>query len=118
MPNLRRVGEAAEDRAADFLLGLGYTVITRRYSTRQGEIDLIALDEETLVFVEVKERRAQGYVPEGSIGATKMARLRRAARQFMAETSETRAFRFDVIAIDSKGLRHYKDAFEFHKGEF
>ena len=46
MPNLRQLGAEAEDRAATYLLGLGYTLVTRRFKAAHGEIDLVALDGE------------------------------------------------------------------------
>lgn len=109
MPNLRRVGAVAEDRAADYLIGLGYTLVTRRYKARHGEIDVIALDGETLVFVEVKARHAGGD-PEASIGDAKLGSMGRAASQYRIETEQTdRDWRFDIIAIDRTGLRHHID---------
>ena len=107
----RAKGREAEDAAAEFLLEKGYTIITRRYHTRHGEIDLIALDGETLVFIEVKQRSAQGYPPEEGIGAGKVNHLSSAARQFIRETKSKRASRYDVIAMDAEGLRHHQDTF-------
>lgn len=110
MPNLRRLGQEAEDRAAKFLLDLGYTIVTRRYKASHGEIDIIVLDEEILVFVEVKQRRAAGYIPEESVGRTKLAAMQSAARQYLEATGEVdRNCRFDLIAIDANGLRHHID---------
>lgn len=112
MPNLRRVGRTAEDLAADYLTGAGYTVVTRRYKARHGEIDLVALDGDTLVFVEVKSRSAPGYLPEASIGERKLKALWAAAREYLAAMGETeRTCRFDLVALDRDGLRHHVDAF-------
>lgn len=112
MPDFRRVGREAEDRAADLLLATGYTIVTRRFSSRHGEIDLIALDGDLLVFVEVKHRRAPGLVPEESIGAEKLERLQLAAKDYLIRIGEPeRESRFDVIAIDRYGARHIKNAF-------
>lgn len=112
MPDSHRLGRAAEDRAAEYLQGLGYTLVTRRFRVRHGEIDLVALDGEVLVFVEVKARHAPGYVPEESVGERKLAALRRAAAEYLALIEEPeREVRFDLIAIDGDGMRHYADAF-------
>ena len=114
MPNLRRVGQAAEDRAADYLVEQGYTIVTRRKKTRSGEIDIVALDGEMLVIVEVKERRAPGLRPEDSIPAFKAQRLLAAASEYLQSVGEPdRDIRFDVIAIDRDGLRHIQNALEF-----
>jgi putative endonuclease len=110
VPNLRRLGAEAEDRAAEYLSGLGYTLITRRRKMRHGELDLIALDGDVLVFVEVKQRAAPGYTPEESIGESKLRALCLAAEEYVREMGEEeRECRFDLIAIDRSGLRHYPD---------
>ena len=111
MPNLRAVGREAEDRAADYLLSIGYTLVTRRYTVKGGEIDLVVLDGETLVFVEVKQRDGRGLTPEESVDAKKTERLAFAADAYMPLTGEKRDIRFDLVAIDPSGLRHHKDFF-------
>lgn len=93
------------------MLEQGYTIVTRRFSTRSGEIDIVALDRDVLVFVEVKERRAPGFLPEEGVGDTKMARIRAAADEYLIKMGESgREIRFDVIAMDGSGLRHHKSA--------
>ncbi len=110
MRNLRAEGAAAEDRAADFLLAKGYTLVTRRRKVAGGEIDLVCLDGETLVFVEVKARFAPGFRPEESLGPAKVLHLRAAARSWVDGCGdEGRIWRFDLVAIDRAGLRHYEN---------
>ena len=93
-------------------MDLGYTIVTRRYSTRRGELDLVVLDDDLLVFVEVKVRMAPGYSPEEAVGPQKLARLRRAADDYLMETGGLdRPHRFDLVAIDPNGIRHYPNAF-------
>jgi putative endonuclease len=111
MPNLRGIGREAEDAAAEYLLSKGYTIVTRRYCTRHGEIDIIALDQEILVFIEVKHRRARDYVPEEGVSPKKVQALQRAARHYIQEMGSSRETRYDLIAIDSKGLRHHQNTF-------
>lgn len=110
MSDARRLGREAEDRAAEYLIGQGFTLVTRRYKARHGEIDLVALEGDLLVFVEVKHRVARGYVPEESVGDRKLQSLYRAGQQYLAEVAEApdREVRFDLIAIDRDGLRHYR----------
>ena len=107
MPGSRRaVGDEAEDRAAAYLLGLGYTLITRHYTVRGGEIDLVAMDADTLVFVEVKYRRADR--PEDALTTRKSSRMRVAARAYLrAMAAESLPHRFDLIAIEGDSLRHH-----------
>lgn len=112
MPNLRRVGAQAEDRAADYLLEKGYTIVTRRWSCRGGELDLVVLDEDVLVFVEVKARSGKWLLPEEAINDVKKQRFITAVNAYCFATEQTeRPVRYDVIAIDDKGLRHFEDAF-------
>lgn len=111
MPNLRLEGQKAEDLAAGYLLSQGFTLVTRRYAIKGGEIDLIALDGEILVFVEVRSRSGKGLTPEESVDARKRARLVRAAERYLEESRETRETRFDLVAVEGSDLRHHRDFF-------
>ena len=112
MPNLRRIGAAAEDQAADYLIDQGYTIVTRRWSTRGGELDLVALDGDVLVYIEVKARSGHWSKPEEAVSEVKIKRFLVAVERYALETDQLdRASRYDVIAIDDQGLRHYPDAF-------
>jgi putative endonuclease len=107
----RRAGSDSEDLAADHLITKGFTIVTRRFKAKRGELDLVALDGEQLVFVEVKQRK-EGYVPEEAIGRVKIERLYSAAREYLSFMGESeRAFRFDVVAIGADGLRHHRNVF-------
>lgn len=109
MSNLRRVGASAEDKAADYLLNQGYTLLTRRFSVREGELDIVALDGETLVFVEVKHRRGNAR-PEEAMNSKKADRLLMAAERYRDKSGlSEKTFRFDLIAIENDELRHYVD---------
>ena len=57
----RLLGDKGERAAVRFLKRLGYSIIARQYRTEQGEIDVIALDGETVVFIEVKTRKSDGH---------------------------------------------------------
>lgn len=112
MANLRRLGTEAEDRAATYLIEQGYTLITRRLKVPGGELDLVALDGETLVFVEVKWRRDPTAEPEFALTSRKRARLIQAARVFLARyEGPDREVRFDVIAMAGTEIRHLQGAF-------
>lgn len=105
----RRKGSDAEDRAADFLLAKGYTLIGRRVTTRSGEIDVVALDGEVLVAVEVRERGRSR--PELSITPRKYERMLQALEEYARDAGAGgRQRRIDFIAIDAEGLRHYENA--------
>ena len=112
MPNLRRLGAEAEDRAAEFLLGLGYTIVTRRFKSSRGEIDIVAMDGETLVFVEVKSRRSRTAVPEEAVDGKKVAHFTGAVGEYLHKAGIPEAVcRYDLIAVTPAGLRHHIAAF-------
>jgi len=114
MPRSRRLGASAEDRAAEFLQGMGYTIITRNYVARGiSEIDIVAMQDDVLVFVEVKARRSQSLVgPEESVSRAKGKRLWDAANHYLGDVVGCEVtVRFDVVAIDGEDLRHHVDAF-------
>lgn len=112
MPDRRALGRQAEDLAARFLLDNGYTLVTRRFSARGGEIDLIALDGEILVFVEVKARDGRTGRPEEAVDMRKARRLAAAAQAYLAKMNEVdRTIRFDLVAIEGQEIRHLPDFF-------
>lgn len=95
-------GAAAEALAADFLAARGLTIVARNYRCRGGEIDLIARDRETLVFVEVRLRSGGFFGGAGaSITAIKRKRLERAAGHYLALIGREPPCRFDAILLDS-----------------
>lgn len=99
--NKKEFGDAGEDIAADFLKQKGYKIIERNYRYGHGEIDIIAEDDNTLVFVEVKTRKNLefGY-PELGITKSKQKQVRKIAEAYLYEKNiiDTDC-RVDVIAI-------------------
>lgn len=82
----REIGSAMEDAAESLLSVKGYVTLERNYRTRCGEIDIVARQAGTLVFIEVRYRRPGSMVgPEESVSARKARRLRLAVRRYMAE---------------------------------
>lgn len=119
MSGLRRIGTEAEDEAARYLLAKGFTLIGRRRKMRRGELDVIALDGETIVFVEVKSRSSGPDAPEDAVDARKRARMAAAAEEWLAAyDGPARPVRFDVVVRDRNGLRHLVDAFSFGEPTF
>lgn len=118
----RSLGERGELAAMKFLEKLGCKIVNHSQQQRLGEIDLIAVDDRTIVFVEVKTRRSdrQGK-PEEAVDADKQQRLCRLAYTYLKrhELLEHRS-RFDVIAIlwpddnQPPDIVHFKDAFEYN----
>jgi len=94
-------GEAAENLAAAFLLRAGLTLVERNFHCRFGEIDVIARDGATLVFVEVRMRTSERFGgAAGSITAAKRARLLRTARLYLAGVARVPACRFDALLVN------------------
>lgn len=104
-------GVVGELRAAAYLKKQGMRILRSRYRGAHGEIDLIAKDGDTLVFVEVKAR-PRGSLGEGerAVSARKRERLRSAARHYLMAHPEENV-RFDVVEISAAGLRHIRNAF-------
>lgn len=121
----QRLGRRAEDLAAARLRRAGWRILERNARTRTGELDLIAMDGSTLVFVEVKAgREGSEHGPERpalAVGPQKQRRLRRLAREWLAADERPRpsgvsGYRFDVVGIsfgrDGRAdVDHIRDAF-------
>ena len=95
------VGEYGERVAVRHLEAAGMVVLDRNWRCRDGELDVIARDGETLVFCEVKTRRGTGYgTPAEAVGTAKGERLRLLALRWLTESGlQPRALRFDVVAV-------------------
>lgn len=114
-------GAAGEQLAAEYLRKRGVQEIRRNYRCRYGEIDLIAQDGQTLVFVEVRYRGSVRYGrPEETIGIQKQRRITAAAALYLAQHGHSQSARFDVVAItDTPGQRTIdwiRDAFSASHG--
>ena len=105
------VGKNAEQTAAIFLQNQGLRIIAQNYHCRRGEIDIIAEDGGTLVFVEVRQRRKLPDAAE-SINARKQAKLTAAAAHYLAR-GDSRPCRFDAVLVDSRNeVRWLQAAFD------
>jgi putative endonuclease len=102
----RRTGEIAEDLVARRLAAVGWEIVERNARTRYGELDIVARDGSTLVFIEVKGSRAgTNFGPEKpilAIDARKQRRVRRLATAWMSERREQPPYaeiRFDAVGV-------------------
>jgi putative endonuclease len=102
----QRLGRAAEDLVAARLVRTGWQIVERNVRLPSGEVDLIALDRGTIVFVEVKGGRAGATLgperPAHAVGRRKQLKLRRLAREWIAERrgpSGVSGYRFDVVGV-------------------
>jgi putative endonuclease len=115
----KSLGASGEDAAARFLKRLGYRILARGVDSRLGELDIIAVDGRTVVFVEVKTRTSSGAgLPADAIDSLKERRMTQAALAYLKTHNLLQhAARFDVVAItwpqDSRRptIEHYKNAF-------
>jgi len=98
----RRLGQQGEAIAARHLQRCGYVILARNWRCPAGEIDIVARDGPTTVFVEVRARRSRRFgTPEESITASKQARLVAAAQTYLQEAGNPEtAWRIDVVAIE------------------
>lgn len=105
-------GGNGEDAAAALLERHGLSIVARNYRTRFGEIDIVARDGDSLVFVEVRLRAGSGFGgAAGSIGARKRARIAAAARLYLLQTRSRLPCRFDVVAIEAGEAKWLRAAF-------
>jgi putative endonuclease len=116
----RRVtGIKGEDEAARFLARCGYAILDKNVRTRAGEIDLVAREGKTLVFVEVKTRRdLEGDPPQAAVNTRKQNRLGKLAHGYLKlKRLREMSCRFDVVSIivndegGVKAIRHIPNAF-------
>jgi putative endonuclease len=105
---MNRGGRQAEDLAAACLERHGLKIVARNYRCRFGEIDLVAQDGATLVFMEVRLRTRTDFgTAAESIGAAKRRRLVAAARHYLARTGAERACRFDAFLVGGDGAAEW-----------
>ena len=114
------LGRLGERLAAEHFERLGYAVVARNHRTRFGEIDLVAADDETLVFCEVKTRRAGSGAPWDALDDRKRKQVRSMGAAWLADVHErprTAKLRFDAVGVivDARGalveLVHLEGAF-------
>lgn len=112
------VGRRGEDAAAAYLERQGLQVLERNWRNGRGEVDIVAIDGDVLVFCEVKTRTTLAAgTPEEAVSATKQRKLTRLAEAYVSAAGlEPCSVRFDVISVSVLGpdralLRHHCAAF-------
>jgi len=112
------LGRMGEDAAARYLQRLGMTILQRNVSTPVGELDLVARQRRTLVFVEVKTRRSSAFgSPAEAVGPRKQRQIIRSAKWYLNDNpAKSLQPRFDVVSILVNGtvleIEHIPGAFE------
>lgn len=115
MYNKRKIGQEQEEICAKYLIEKGYQIIEKNFYCRTGEIDIIAMDNEYLVFIEVKYREStkNGY-PVEAVDYRKIKSIIKAANYYLLSHGymEDTPCRFDVIVVLKDQIELIQDAFE------
>ncbi|MBL4593716.1 MAG: YraN family protein [Flavobacteriales bacterium] len=110
------LGEKGERIAVEFLEEIGYEIIATNWQEKKFEIDIIAINQEEIIFVEVKTRSTDVFgAPEEAVTQTKQQHLINGADYYIQEKEIDLECRFDVISIilnsNQKEIKHIKNAF-------
>lgn len=114
---MRLLGIKGEELAVRFLKKKGYRIISRNFKTPIGEVDIIAHDENILVFIEVKTRSDDSFGrPFEAVNHRKKEKLKKVALYYLKHHRNDMPLRFDVLSIEMDGekstIEHIVDAFE------
>jgi|TARA_B100001971_G_C18171355_1_gene527320 putative endonuclease len=116
----KQQGERGERIAAWYLTKKGYPLVKKHFTDRLGELDLVIMDQDQLVFVEVKYRMGENCgLPEESVNKQKKRRLRSAILSYLSKYP-TDDFRIDIVAITEKkdlgtiNIRYHKAVFDIY----
>lgn len=115
--NKRKLGAKVEQAVKEYLSDHGFIILEMNYRCRQGEVDIIAKDQQYYVFIEVKYRNSLKYgLPQEAVGNAKQKRICKAARYYLYSQGlgEFAPVRFDVAAVLENKIQYYKNAFTFH----
>lgn len=111
--NTRVVGRHGEDLAVKYLLKHKYKILARNFSCEFGEIDIIAWDRTSIIFIEVKARKDDKFgLPREAVNWHKQQTIIRCANYWLYRMRQTgRPVRFDVIEVLDGEITHIEDAF-------
>ncbi|MBQ0017110.1 MAG: YraN family protein [Clostridiales bacterium] len=111
--NTKVLGTKGEVEAKEFLIKKGYKILETNYTTKLGEIDIIAKQKDVIVFVEVKARETLRYgLPREAITPYKQNKIRRVATLYLKIKNQiTSKVRFDCIDILGDKITHIENCF-------
>lgn len=115
--NTRAIGQEQEKRVCAYLEEKGYIIETRNFRCRFGEIDIIAVQGKTLIFLEVKYRGSTEYgTPERAVNWQKRKKIIKTADYYRVKNRilEDVPCRFDVVAVTDEKIAHYENAFDYY----
>lgn len=119
MDSRQQTGKFGEDMAADYLEGKGFTILARNWRSGHYEIDIVAVDDDGIHFVEVRTRINPEILPQETVNSAKQRKVVEAAKRFLREEayrrfSDFEAF-FDVVGVtlsnDGTDLEYIPQAF-------
>ena len=105
-------GKRAEDAAVAHVAALGMHVMARNVRGRGGEIDIVAKEGETIVFIEVKARSSHAFGSAlAAVDARKRRRIRAIAEDYLQVVAPQARARFDVLTVEREGMTLHRNAF-------
>ena len=112
--NKRSFGTQGEALARDYLSRKGIRILEMNYRRPTGEIDIVARQKKTILFVEVKRRSSLRYGrPSEAVNRAKQAHILRTAQLYLQENKLTDVpVRFDIVEILPEGIHHIPNAFD------
>lgn len=115
MTEKRKLGDFGEDLTCEYLLKNGYKILDRNYSKTFGEVDIIAIKDEVISFVEVKTRKSDAFAYAAeAVNFYKQERIRKASQAYLMENNLSDfLMRFDVseVYLDTRKLNYIENAF-------
>ncbi|MDR3019424.1 MAG: YraN family protein [Treponema sp.] len=114
MNSLGKLGKSGEEQAAAALESAGMNIIVKNFRSKHGEIDIVALDGETIVFAEVKTWAVYGMEDlRYSIDSRKKKKIIKTAKFFLSENLQYNkmSIRFDAIFVSNNSVTHLESAF-------
>ncbi|MFN3870502.1 MAG: YraN family protein [Aquificaceae bacterium] len=102
-----RKGAEFEDRAVEYLRSLGYRIIKKNYHCREGEIDIIAQKDNTVIFVEVKGGKSKSFGdPVERIDYRKLRRIIRCMEEYLCK-NPAEDYRLEVVLVRGRDIEHF-----------
>lgn len=111
---LNKIGGACgEEKATQYLKNKKYQILSQNYKTKVGEIDIVARQKDTVVFIEVKMRETCAFGrPSEAVNIFKQRKIRRAAEEYIiCHKLQEKPLRFDVIELIGEQINHIENAF-------
>jgi len=114
----KTLGNDGEELACEYLENKGYEILARNFTTKLGEVDIVALDEDEVVLVEVKTKKTAFFAdPWVNVNRTKMGKVWRAGQVYLLQSGlSDRPVRIDVVSVilgsGKAEIEHFEDVFE------